>query len=54
MRGYSLLEFLIQHEKLKKGKSRLDVIIRNDGDEVVRKIILLLRPLDEDTISVER
>ena len=54
MRDHSLLAFLIQHANLKKGKNRLDVVIRNDGDEVLRNIILLLRPLDEDTISVER
>ena len=54
MRGHSLLEFLIQHTNLKKGKNRLDVIIRNGGDEVLRNIILLLRPLDKDTISVEK
>jgi len=54
MRGHCLLEFLIQHANLKKGKNMLDVVIRNDGDEVLRNIVLLLRPLDEDTISVKK
>ena len=53
MRGYSLLEFLIQHANLKKGKNRLDVVICNDGDEVLRNIILLLRPIDKNNILVE-
>ncbi len=54
MRNYSLLRFFIQHANLRKGTNRLDVVIRNDGDEVLRNIILLLSPLDEETISVER
>ncbi len=54
MREHSLLEFLIQHANLKKGKNRLDLVIRNNGDEVLRNIVLLIRPLHEDTISVEK
>ena len=53
MRGYSLLEFLIQHANLKKGNNRLDVVIRNDGDEVLRNIILHLRPIEKNNILVE-
>lgn len=50
----SLLEFVIQNSKLKKGKNRLDVIIRNGGDEVLRNIIMLLSPLDNTKILVEK
>jgi hypothetical protein len=54
MRNYSLLEFVIQHANLKKGKNRLDVVIRNGGDEVLRNIILLLRSIDKNNILVEK
>jgi len=54
MRNYSLLEFVIQHSNLKKGKNRLGVVIRNGGDEVLRNIILLLRPIDKNNILVEK
>ena len=54
MRNYSLLEFVIQHANLKKGKNRFDVVIRNGGDEVLRNIILLLRPIDKNNILVEK
>jgi hypothetical protein len=54
MRNYSLLEFVIQHANLKKGKNRLDVVIRNGGDEVLRNLILLLRSIDKNNILVEK
>jgi hypothetical protein len=53
MRNYSLLEFVIQHANLKKGKNRLDVVIRNGGNEVLRNLILLLRSKDKSNIFVE-
>jgi hypothetical protein len=54
MRNYSLLGFFIHNANLRKGKNRLDVVIRNDGDEVLRNIIMHLRPLDKNNISVEK
>lgn len=53
-RDYYLLEFVIQNEKLRKGKNRLNVVIRNEGDEVLRNIILLLSPVDKTKILVEK
>jgi hypothetical protein len=32
----------------------LDVVIRNDGDEILRNIILLLSPIDENSVLVEK
>jgi hypothetical protein len=53
VRDYSLLEFVIANANLRKGKNRLDVIIRNNGDEILRNIILLLSPIDKNNILVE-
>ena len=53
MREYSLLEFIITHANLRRGKNRLDVIIRNNGDEILRNIILLLSPINKNNILVE-
>ena len=54
MRNYSLLEFVIPHTNLKKGKNTLDVTIRNNGEEILRNIILLLSPIDKNNILVEK
>lgn len=54
MREYSLLEFVIQNAKLRKGLNRLDVIIRNEGDEILRNIILLLNPIDKTKMLIEK
>lgn len=54
LRDYSLLEFVITHTNLRKGKNKLDVIIRNNGDEVLRNIILLLSPIDKTNILIEK
>lgn len=54
MRDYSLLEFVIPQANLRRGKNRLDVIIRNNGEEILRNIILLLSPIDKNNILVEK
>jgi hypothetical protein len=54
VRDYSLLEFVIPHANLRKGKNKLDVIIRNNGEEILRNIILLLNSIDENNILVEK
>ena len=54
MRNYSLLEFVISNANLKKGKNRLGVTIRNNGEEILRNIILLLNPIDKNNILVEK
>jgi hypothetical protein len=54
VRDYSLIEFIIPHANLRKGKNRLDVIIRNNGEEILRNIILLLSSIDKSTILVEK
>jgi hypothetical protein len=54
VRDYSLLEFVIPHASFRKGKNRLDVIIRNNGEEILRNLILLLSPIDKSNILVEK
>jgi hypothetical protein len=54
VRNYSLLEFVVPNANLKKGKNRLDVTIRNNGQEILRNILLLLSPLDKNNILVEK
>ena len=54
MREYSLLEFVIQNANFRKGKNRLDVVIRNEGKEVLRSLILLLSSIDKTKILIEK
>jgi hypothetical protein len=54
VRNYSLLDFVIPNANLKKGKNRLDVTIRNNGEEILRNILLLLSQLEKNNILVEK
>ncbi len=54
MSEYSPLEFVIQNVSFRIGRNRLDVVIRNNGKEVLRNFILLLSPIDKTKIFVEK
>lgn len=40
--------------KLRKGRNRLNVLIQNEGDDILRNMILLLSPLDKTKILIEK